>query len=78
MEEFLNALTGGAIWGIGFGLALGATRAAAGGVRPLVKEAVRGAVAVGDWVGGTVEQGRENIEDIYQEAQAEHEAEERA
>jgi hypothetical protein len=72
MEEFVDALTGGAIWGVGFGIALGLTRAAAGGVRPLLKDAMKSAVLVGDWVGTTVEQGKESIEDLYHEAQSEH------
>src|SRR5215472_16036198 len=59
MEEFVDALTGGAIWGIGFGVALGLARTAGGGLRPMVKEAMKGAIAVGDWVGGTVAEGRE-------------------
>jgi hypothetical protein len=71
MEEFVGAVTGGAIWGVGFGVALGLVRAAGGGLRPVVKDAMKGAIAVGDWVNGTVAEGRESIEDIYHEAQAE-------
>jgi hypothetical protein len=78
VEEFLNALTGGAIWGVGFGVALGLTRAATGGLRPFAKEAIKGVVSAGDWVRGTVEEGRESLEDLYHEAKAEHEASEAA
>lgn len=76
MEEFLDAVTGGAIWGVGFGIALGLTRAAAGGLRPFAKEAIKGAVTAGDWVRGTVAESRESIEDLYHEAKAEHETDE--
>lgn len=75
MEEFVDALTGGAIWGVGFGLALGLTRTAAGGLRPIVKEAMKGVVSVGDWVSTTAEQGRETVEDLYHEAQSERDVE---
>lgn len=75
MDEFIGALTGGVIWGVGFGLALGLTRTAAGGLRPLIKDAMKGAVAVQDWVSTTVEQGKESVEDLYHEAQAERESE---
>ena len=70
MEEFVDALTGGAIWGIGFGVALGLVRVAGGGVRPLVRDAMKGALSVGDWVSGTVAEGRETVEDLYHEAKA--------
>jgi len=76
MEEFVDALTGGAIWGIGFGVALGLARTAGGGLRPMVKEAMKGAIAVGDWVGGTVAEGRETVEDLYHEAKADQAAKE--
>jgi hypothetical protein len=76
MEEFVDALTGGAIWGIGFGVALGLARTAGGGLRPMVKEAMKGAIAVGDWVSGTVAEGRETVEDLYHEAKADQAAKE--
>jgi hypothetical protein len=71
VEEFVDAVAGGAIWGIGFGVALGLVRSAGGGLRPLVKDTLKGAIAVGDWINGTVAEGRETIEDIYHEAKAE-------
>lgn len=71
MEEFFEAVTGGAIWGVGFGLALGAVRAASTGARPVVKGVVRSTVGVGDWVRNTTAEGRESLQDIYHEARAE-------
>ncbi|HLZ08776.1 MAG TPA: DUF5132 domain-containing protein [Chloroflexota bacterium] len=71
MEEFVDAVTGGAVWGIGFGVALTLVRTAGGGLRPLAKDAMKTAVTFGDWINGTVAEGREAIEDIYHEAKAE-------
>ena len=34
MEEFVDAVAGGAVWGIGFGVALGLVQSAGGGLRP--------------------------------------------
>ncbi|GAC1323055.1 MAG: hypothetical protein NVSMB2_20600 [Chloroflexota bacterium] len=70
MEEFVDAVTGGAIWGVGFGLALGAVRAAGNGTRPVLKGAVRSVVGVGDWVRNASTETRESLEDIYHEARA--------
>ena len=71
MEEFVDALTGGAIWGIGFGLALSAVQAVGGGMRPAAKTAVRGALGVGDWLRDVTAESRETLEDVYHEARAE-------
>jgi hypothetical protein len=70
MEEVFSTLTGGAIWGVGFGLALTAVRGAGGGLRPLAKNAIKGAVMVSDWVQSATAEGRETVEDLYHEAQA--------
>lgn len=74
MEEFVGALTGGAIFGIGFGIALGAVRAAGAGLRPVTKAAVRSTMGVTDWARSATAEARESLEDIYQEARAEREA----
>ena len=71
MEEALDAVTGGAIWGIGFGLALTAVRGAGGGLRPLAKNAIKGAIIVTDWLQTAAAESRETIEDLYHEARAE-------
>jgi hypothetical protein len=71
MEEFVDAVTGGAIWGIGFGLALGAVQAVAHGARPAARGTMRGALGLGDWVRSATAGTRETLEDIYHEARAE-------
>ena len=75
MEEFVDAVTGGAIWGVGFGLALSAVQAVGGGMRPVAKGAVRGAFGVGDWVRNVTAESRETLQDVYHEARAEVNAE---
>jgi hypothetical protein len=73
MEEFFEAVTGGVIWGVGFGLALGAVGVAGGGLRSLAKGTLKGALAVGDWARSATEEGRETLQDLYHEAKAERE-----
>lgn len=73
MEELLDAVTDGAIWGIGFGLAATAVRSL-GGARPIVKGAMRGAVTAGSWLKEAGSEGRESLQDLYHEAKAEREA----
>ena len=75
MEEFVDAITGGAIWGVGFGLALSAVQAVGGGMRPVAKGAVRGALGVGDWMRNVTAESRETLQDVYHEARAEVNAE---
>jgi hypothetical protein len=65
----VDALTGGAIWGVGFGLATLAV-SSLGGARPLVKGAVRGAVTAGRWAKSATDEGRETLQDLYHEARA--------
>lgn len=74
MEEFIDAMTGGAVWGVGFAVALGAARGIGAVLRPMAKGAIRGAVAVGDWIQSTTAEGREQLQDLYAEAKAEQEA----
>ncbi|MBV8718259.1 MAG: DUF5132 domain-containing protein [Chloroflexi bacterium] len=74
MEEFLDAVTGGAIWGVGFGLALAAVQTAGSGLRPVAKGGVRGALHVGDWLRNVTAEGRETLQDVYAEARAEVDA----
>src|SRR5690349_7457085 len=73
MEELLNAVSDGAIWGIGFGLATMAVRSV-GGARPIVKGAMRGAVTAGSWIREAGSESRESLQDLYHEAKAEREA----
>ena len=74
MEEFLDAVTDGAIWGVGFGLAATAVRSLGVGLRPVVKGVVRTGVTAADWVKTGVAEGRENVEDAYHEAKASQDA----
>jgi hypothetical protein len=71
MEEFLDSMTGGAIWGIGFALALGAVRAASQGSQPVARQTMKGAVRIGDWFRNVTAEGRETLQDIYHEARTE-------
>ena len=71
MEEFLDALTGGAVWGVGFGLALAAVQTAGQGLRPVAKGTLKGAMSLGDWLRDVSAEARENLEDTYHEARAE-------
>ncbi len=75
MEEFIDAVSDGAVWGIGFGLAAMAVRSAGGVARPFTRGIIRGAVSVGDWVKNTTAESRETLQDLYHEAKAEREAE---
>ena len=75
MEEFLDAVTGGALWGVGFGVALTAVQAAGTGLRPVAKGAMRGAMNFGDWLRDVSAEARENVQDTYHEARAEMQAE---
>ena len=77
MEEFLESVTGGAIWGIGFGLALGAVRAASQGTQPVARGTMKGAVRFGDWLRTLTAEGRETLQDIYHEARTEVETQSR-
>jgi hypothetical protein len=78
MDEFVDAVTGGAVWGIGFGLAMSAVQAAGGGLRPVAKTTVRNALNVGDWVRNVTAESRETLQDVYAEARAELEADRHA
>ena len=75
MEEFFDAVTGGAVWGVGFGLALSAVQAVSGGMRPVAKGAARGVLGVGDWVRNVTAESRETLQDVYHEARAQVNAE---
>ena len=74
MDEFVESVVGGAIWGVGFALALGAVRAAGSGSRPALKSAIKGSFAVSEWVRTAAATGRETVEDVYHEARAEFDA----
>lgn len=71
MDELLDAMTGGALWGIGFGLALSLVQTAGTGVRPVAKRLVKGVVEVGDRVATAAQEVRESIEDLAHEVEVE-------
>ncbi len=73
MEGFVEAVTGGAIWGAGFAVAMGAVQSFAGGARPAAKGAMKGFIGVGEWLRSATETGREAMRDVYEEAKAERE-----
>jgi len=75
MGSFIETVGGGAIWGLGFGLALNVVRSGGVGLRPIVKGAMKGAVIAGDWVRSASEESRETLQDLYQEAKAERQNE---
>jgi hypothetical protein len=74
MESFIETVGSGAIWGLGFGLALGVVRSGGAGLRPLVKGAMKGAVVAGEWVRDATEESRETLQDLYHEAKAERQS----
>jgi hypothetical protein len=71
MEEFIEALGGGAIWGAGFALAAGLVGGLARGFRPVAKNAIKSGIAASEWLMAAGEDARETLTDIYQEARAE-------
>ena len=74
MGGFLETVGGGALWGVGFAVALGAARGAGGILRGVAKTTIRSGMAVGDWVRSSTAEGQETLQDIYHEARAEREA----
>jgi len=75
MGGLLEGLAGGAIWGVGFAVGLAAIRASGQGLRPVVRTAVKGAVAATEWVQNAATESRETVTDLYHEAKAEAERE---
>jgi hypothetical protein len=73
VEGLVEAVTGGAIWGAGFALAMGAVQSLAGGARPVAKDAMKGALGVVDWFRSATATGREAMRGAYDEAKAERE-----
>lgn len=71
MGELFESLMGGAGWGLGIGVAIGAVTVAGKGLRPIVKEAVKAGMAAGDRVQGWTAEAREQFDDIIAEAKAE-------
>lgn len=72
MGELLELLAGGAGWGLGVGLAIGAI--AGRGLRPLATGAVRAGLAAGDRLGEWTGQLREQLDDVVAAARDEQAA----
>lgn len=75
MEEFVDAITGGAVWGAGFAIAMAAVQSLGSGVRPVARNTLRGAFGIGDWIRNVTAEGRETLQDVYHEARTEVEQE---
>jgi hypothetical protein len=73
MEEFLESAGRGAIWGFGFGVAGLLVTGLGRGLRPVAKSVVKGGIVAGDWVRSVTAEGRESMQDLYEEAKAEQE-----
>lgn len=71
MDAFFESLTGGAVWGIGFGLAVAAVQSSGDGLRNVAKTALKGGLAATEWVRSTTAEGRESLQDMYHEAKSE-------
>jgi hypothetical protein len=71
MGELFEALLGGAGWGVGLGVVLGAASIAGKGLRPLAKEAVKLGMTAGSRVQEWTADMREQVDDIVAEARAE-------
>ena len=71
MGELFESLMGGAGWGVGIGLAIGAVAVVGRGVRPVVKEALKAGMAAGERVQEWTAEAREQFDDIVAEAKSE-------
>jgi hypothetical protein len=69
--DLFESLLGGAGWGLGIGVAIGAVTVAGKGLRPIVKEAIKAGMAAGERVQGWTAEAREQFDDIIAEAKAE-------
>lgn len=77
LEGMIGRLISGALWGAGASAVLTVTKRNGNGVRPLARTLMKGYVAAADRVGEAVAEARESLNDLYAEARAEHEQEQR-
>jgi hypothetical protein len=68
--ELFEAVLGGAGWGIGIGVVLGAVSLAGKGLRPVAKEAIKLGMTAGTRVQEWTAEMREQMDDIVAEARA--------
>lgn len=71
MGELLEALLGGAGWGLGLGAALGVVSLAGQGLRPLAKAPVQLGMTAGTRVQEWTAEMREQVDDLVADARAE-------
>ena len=70
----LRGIGSGLGWGLGMGIALGISTVIGGGMRPVAKGAVKGALWARDQLTVVTAEVRERAEDIYHEALSERAA----
>ena len=73
-ERVLRGIGSGLGWGLGMGIALGVSTIIGGGMRPVAKGAVKGALWTRDQFSVVSAEVRERAEDIYHEAMSERAA----
>ena len=71
MEDFIDAVSGGALLGVAAGAALFVLRPVRRGLRPVVRTGMKGAVATTAAVSDVTRKGRNAIAELYAEAEAE-------
>ncbi len=71
MEEIFETVTGGALWGLGFGLVSTLFGDMRHGLRPVAKNVIKSGMAMQDWLRTATAETRETVQDIYEEAKAE-------
>ena len=71
LEDALGRLIGGAVWGLGAGLALTLARNGAPGLRAVAKGVVKASVGTADRVREMAAEARENTSDLVAEVRAE-------
>jgi hypothetical protein len=78
-EKVARAVGAGLGWGLGTGLAVGVTGALGGrGLRPLLKGAIKGGLAVAERATSIAAETGEVVQDLYHEARVERSAEKAA
>jgi len=70
-EDAVGRLIGGALWGLGAGVALAVVRGGGAGARPVAKSLMKAYVVVADRLQETVAEARETIDDVRAEVQSE-------
>ena len=69
-EDAVGRMVGGALWGLGAGVALAMMRGSGTGARPIAKTLIKAYVVAADRVQETMAEARETIEDARAEVRA--------